>query len=66
MNAPELEFALGYFGIVPKGFRGAKEDILVFINNCPDDIKQKVLDIYPKVKERMEKERAQGIWKEVY
>ena len=66
MNGHELDFALGYFGVIPKGFRGAKEDTLVFVNNCPEDIKQRVLEIYPKVQERIEKERSKGIWKEVY
>lgn len=66
MNDHELDFASGYFGVIPKGFRGAKEDTLVFINNCPEEIKQKVLEIYPKIQEREKRERSQGVWKEIY
>ncbi len=66
MKAPELDFAKGYFGILPAGFRGLKEDEVIFINNCPDDIKKKVLEIWPNVKKRIEEERLNGHWTEVY
>ena len=66
MDAPELDFAEQYYGILPAGFRGLKEDTIVFTKDCPEDIKKRVLEIWPTVKERVEQERKQGIWREVY
>ncbi len=66
MKAPELDFAKGYFGILPAGFRGLEEDEIVFINDCPERIKRKVLEVWPSVRKRIEEERLNGHWEEVY
>ncbi len=47
MSYKELDFALGYFGVVPAGFKGTTEDTLFFTKDCPEDIKDRVLKLWP-------------------
>lgn len=58
----ELDFALGWFIICPKGFRGYKDVTLEFHSECPEDIKQKVLDIWPEVKAETERRHEKFIY----
>ena len=62
----DLDFALGYYGVIPKGFRGAKEDTLIFTEDCPPDIKEKVLELWPKLRAKEKEDEENGIFRDVY
>jgi len=62
----DLDFATGYYCVFPAGFRDLKEDTLVFSEDCPEDIKKRVLELWPKYKAKVEDEWKRGIVHDIY
>lgn len=49
----ELDFALGYFGITLSG------ELIIF-DNCPEDIREKLLEIWPEIVKKQIQKLASG------
>ncbi len=58
----ELDFALGWFFIYPKGYKGLSDYTIDFHSDCPEEIKQKVLELWPTVKKETERRHERLIY----
>jgi len=60
----ELDFALGYFTVFPCDFKNPDanphEPFLFIRDDCPPDIRARLLEEWPKVKKATEERHANG------
>lgn len=60
----KLNFAIGYYGIFPAGFRGSKKPTIHFVKGTPEEIKSKAIKVWEEILEEAAKQRANGIFTE--
>lgn len=64
MNKKELEFAHGYFAVFPCDFKNPNADshepFLFIKKDCPPDVKERLLEEWPKVKKATKERHANG------
>ena len=60
----KLNFAIGYYGTFPAGFRGSKKPTIHFIEGTPDEIKSKAIKVWEEILEEAAEQRANGIFTE--
>ena len=60
----KLNFAIGYYGIFPAGFRGSKKPTIHFIEGTPDEIKSRAIKVWEEILEEAAEQRANGIFTE--
>ena len=47
----KLDFAIGYYGIFPAGFRGSKKPTIHFVEGTPEEIKSKAIKVWEEILE---------------
>ena len=60
----KLDFAIGYYGIFPAGFRGSKKPTIHFVEGTPEKIKLKAIKVWEEILEEAAEQRANGIFTE--
>lgn len=60
----KLDFAIGYYGIFPAGFRGSKKPTIHFIEGTPDEIKSRAIKVWEEILKEAAEQRANGIFTE--
>ena len=60
----KLDFAIGYYGTFPAGFRGSKKPTIHFIEGTPDEIKSRAIKVWEEILEEAAEQRANGIFTE--
>ena len=57
----KLDFAIGYYGIFPAGFRGSKKPTIHFVEGTPDEIKSRAIKVWEEILKEAAEQRANGI-----
>ena len=60
----KLNFASGYYGTFPAGFRGSKKPTIHFVEGTPDEIKSRAIKVWEEILEEAAEQRANGIFTE--
>ena len=60
----KLDFAIGYYGTFPAGFRGSKKPTIHFIEGTPDEIKSRAIKVWEEILKEAAEQRANGIFTE--
>ena len=60
----KLNFASGYYGIFPAGFRGTNKPTIHFVEGTPDEIKSKAIKVWEEILREAAEQRANGIFTE--
>ena len=60
----KLDFAIGYYGTFPPGFRGSKKPTIHFVEGTPEEIKSKAIKVWEEILEEAAEQRANGIFTE--
>ena len=60
----KLDFAIGYYGTFPAGFRGTNKPTIHFVEGTPDEIKSKAIKVWEEILEEAAEQRANGIFTE--
>ena len=58
----KLDFAIGYYGTFPAGFRGSKKPTIHFVEGTPEEIKSKAIKGWEEILEEAAEQRANGIF----
>ena len=58
----KLDFAIGYYGTFPAGFRGSKKPTIHFVEGTPEEIKSKAIKVWEEILEEAAEQRANGIF----
>ena len=58
----KLDFAVGYYGTFPAGFRGSKKPTIHFVEGTPEEIKSKAIKVWEEILEEAAEQRANGIF----
>ena len=45
----KLDFAIGYYGTFPAGFRGSKKPTIHFVEGTPEEIKTKAIEVWEEI-----------------
>ena len=60
----KLDFAIGYYGTFPAGFRGSKKPTIHFVEGTPEEIKTKAIEVWEEILKEAAEQRANGIFTE--
>ncbi len=58
----ELDFALGYIHIFPRGFKGNPEAKLFISDECPEDIRERIESLWPELKAETDRRHEKGLY----
>lgn len=58
----KLNFASGYYGTFPAGFRGYKKPTIHFVEGTPDEIKSRAIKVWEEILKEAAEQRANGIF----
>ena len=58
----KLNFASGYYGTFPAGFRGSKKPTIHFVAGTPDEIKSRAIKVWEEILKEAAEQRANGIF----
>lgn len=58
----KLDFAIGYYGTFPAGFRGSKKPTIHFVEGTPEEIKSRAIKVWEEILKEAAEQRANGIF----
>lgn len=65
MCRKEMDYALGYFSVLPCDFKNPENKEVPFLyihKDCPPDLKERILSDWPRIKRETIKRHEQGLF----